>query len=318
VIVPRTGPLGVTLRSVGSKPTDMTETGQGSDSTGGQPESGSRTSIWEELHLDDVTKILILSGGLLYGIQFMAYRTYYDALNLSPEDVGVDTAYILVRSPGFVFLTLSFILYAGMSTALGTLGLKYGLKYLLRENAIPGLGRKPDGSRRRVAPGAVIALITGSLIGVALITALSFWISTNYPRRTLPSFYLGGESTGSTIAMLAIGSASLAILWIGRRKRILPLRYLVAIALGILIIGGMTTLLLDQAQIRGQKAADGEVVEPLQFLGFVVLDVSSPKVNAMWSDPKTPYLPYILEPGRRHSPSQARLSVKLPPPLSWP
>jgi hypothetical protein len=88
-----------------------------------------RSTAWETLHLDDLTKILALSGGLIYGVIFMAYRAYYDALNLSPEDVGVDPTYILVRSPGFILLTILAVLFTFLFLFLPYLSDRAGAKF---------------------------------------------------------------------------------------------------------------------------------------------------------------------------------------------
>ncbi len=40
-------------------------------------------------------------SAILYGSLFLAYRAYYNAIGLSPEELGVNNTYVLVRAVGF-------------------------------------------------------------------------------------------------------------------------------------------------------------------------------------------------------------------------
>lgn len=56
---------------------------------------------------DDLAKLGAVASAILYGILFLAYRTYYSAVDIDPEDVGVSSGFVLVRSIGFVLITLA-------------------------------------------------------------------------------------------------------------------------------------------------------------------------------------------------------------------
>jgi hypothetical protein len=56
------------------------------------------------LKIDTLVKSTAIGGAIIYGALFFGYRTYYKALGMNPENVGIGNTFILVRSIGFVLL----------------------------------------------------------------------------------------------------------------------------------------------------------------------------------------------------------------------
>jgi hypothetical protein len=223
-------------------------------------------TLWSRLHLDDFTKIIALAGGLLYAVLFMAYRAYYDVLNLSPEDVGVDTTYVLVRSPGFVLMTLVALLTS--------------LLYRLTQH---------DPRKRSVGfwGGFTLGLIRGVLLGIVLIVYFAQFLGLeNLTDKIFLTF----------IAVTIVVSVAV-IAYLIVRPAETSARYAQFTVAAALTVFLPAIIVLLRAQSLGHNAADGALVEPMQVFGIVVLDVSAPRVRVLWSDPMTPHPRYFGAPG---------------------
>jgi hypothetical protein len=72
-----------------------------------QSRSSASREYLHRLAATDITKFLAVSSVALYGILFLAYRRYYEAVDVTPEDAGVTNTFVLVRSPGFIVVTVA-------------------------------------------------------------------------------------------------------------------------------------------------------------------------------------------------------------------
>jgi hypothetical protein len=201
--------------------------------------------------------VFAFSGAILYGVIFMAYWAYYDALNLSPEDVGVDTAYILVRSPGFLFLSIA------------AAGLSFSLARLTDSLRDWNGSTWPSG---RWWSRVVLVTVLNLLLVLYLI-----------------QFY---QVLRGVVPLLIVLSV---ILWLDsvalrvaekrgyRYSRYVPLGSAVFIALVLPAV-----LLNLEVRSLGQYALSGGIVSPIEAFGIPIIDVSAPPVKLHWSDPRTP------------------------------
>jgi hypothetical protein len=55
---------------------------------------------------ENFVKIASVCAAIIYAVLFIGYRTYYHELGITPEDVGVGSTFVLVRSVGFIALMI--------------------------------------------------------------------------------------------------------------------------------------------------------------------------------------------------------------------
>jgi hypothetical protein len=247
---------------------------------GDQPPAGStsavsapRTTIWTTLHLDDVTKILALSGGLLYGVLFMAYRAYYDAVNLSPEDVGVDTVYVIVRSPGFIIVTIAAAAIVQLNDW--------------------GYNRYQDASGWKTVLYAPLSVVVS--------LALSAYV---YALSSGPILFNTLLGVGVFLTMLGIAQWSRSL---RSKSQATASRIVRVTGAGVLAVALPAFLLISDASALGQRAARGYATNSIQILGIVILDVSAPTVNVLWSDTKSAHPAYFGSSSASPEPAEALL-----------
>jgi predicted histidine transporter YuiF (NhaC family) len=65
--------------------------------------------------LERFAKIASFCTAVIYGVLFIGYRTYYHELGITPEDIGVGSAFVLVRSIGFIALVIGAVLLVGLT-----------------------------------------------------------------------------------------------------------------------------------------------------------------------------------------------------------
>jgi hypothetical protein len=75
------------------------------------PENTSSGRLLPIPSVSTLEKGVAVGAATLYGALFLAYRTYYAAISADPEDMGVTSTYVLVRSPIYI-LTLLIIALA--------------------------------------------------------------------------------------------------------------------------------------------------------------------------------------------------------------
>lgn len=66
-------------------------------------------NILDEI-IGDALKVFAIAGTFIYGSLFLGYQSYYSDLGIHPEDVGVNHAFVLVRSIGFILLAAGIAL----------------------------------------------------------------------------------------------------------------------------------------------------------------------------------------------------------------
>jgi hypothetical protein len=64
--------------------------------------------------IETIVKVASICAAVIYGVLFIGYRTYYNELGITPEDVGVGSAFVLVRSIGFIALVIGAVLLWGL------------------------------------------------------------------------------------------------------------------------------------------------------------------------------------------------------------
>jgi hypothetical protein len=204
--------------------------------------------------IDDLAKLLPLIGALLYGILFLAYRSYYTAVGVTPEDVGVTNSFVLVRSPGFILLTL------GYGTAL--LG-------IIVANSRPA----PKSLNRA---GAI------SLLASVLLPALAaYYLFDLFPAST-PTWVIGPLSL-----LLAFTGA-----FTQRFRRSRYRAHGPAVAWIVVILFGVAlpaVAVIQQAAHRGQLARAGETVAAYDIFSVPIVDVAAPRITLMWADANVPH-----------------------------
>jgi len=74
--------------------------------------------------LQNLARLGALSAPLVYAALFVGYRTYYAKLGINPEDLGISTTFVLVRSIGFIALAIAAVaLVASIVGVLETMAL---------------------------------------------------------------------------------------------------------------------------------------------------------------------------------------------------
>jgi hypothetical protein len=64
--------------------------------------------------LDIFVKVTAFCAAVIYGALFIGYRTYFNELGINPEDVGVGSTFVLVRSIGFIVLAVGAVAVVAM------------------------------------------------------------------------------------------------------------------------------------------------------------------------------------------------------------
>jgi hypothetical protein len=103
----------------------LSDVGGGNNEGGAIPPSSTRSrslTPWREW-IDDLAKLVAVASAVLYGILFLAYRSYYAAVDINPEDVGITNSFVLARVFGFIL-----IMFMGSAIVAGYLFIATGLK----------------------------------------------------------------------------------------------------------------------------------------------------------------------------------------------
>jgi hypothetical protein len=79
------------------------------DSNGGSNQTPKQDPFTPDVFL----KIASFCGVVIYGVLFIGYRTYFNKLGITPEDVGVGSTFVLVRSIGFIALAIGAVALVG-------------------------------------------------------------------------------------------------------------------------------------------------------------------------------------------------------------
>jgi hypothetical protein len=210
--------------------------------------------------IDDIAKIVAFVSVLLYGILFIGYRTYYEFLNISPEDVGVTSTFVLVRSPGFIalFLTTNWALTMFLIIPIWSYARSDDRAMLLRTHRT----------------GMIV-------IGVAVLATLFF---LDFPFPILAPL-LVPLIIGVAVAFFA-GATERSTSSTDRHAPVPLIVFTV-----ILSLVATAILVFEAASEKGRAALAGESVDPMNFEGIPVLDVAAPSVEIYWADPRQPHIP---------------------------
>jgi len=234
----------------------------------------------------DVAKV---AGGLsviVYGALFLAYRTYYAPLNLSPEDAGVTSSFVLVRSIGFVVLVI--IASAPPLVAFALLN---------------------EWERRRGNPGGVAAALRrysnyrypglrrAYVVTIALTACYAWYLFA----------FFGVPVQGGPFAIVTIVLAIMLVLLAVMRwsANLAAFQWLTVCAtISVTAVVLPLALTIATADDYGAMAKSGQSIASFDVFGLPVLDVSAPPISVIWADPRTPHATEIF--GTQPGPTPVR------------
>ena len=206
--------------------------------------------------LADALKYSAIVSAIIYAGLFLGYRKYYDRLGIRPEDVGINSTFILARSIGFIVLAV-----------IGT-----GLAVLLTAwfNLV-ALKQRPWTRRHAIhlaAVGALWAFVSACLV------------SLDYPHSELAA----SMSAALTIACVAMAQFSHN----SRRDKYIANAGLIVAAITIVLVPVVTAIV--SAYRRADLVRQGKNSTAVTILGIPLLDVSAEKVRINWicADPQPP------------------------------
>lgn len=184
---------------------------------------------------------------VVYGLLFLAYRSYYSTLGVDPEDVGIDNAYILSRSAGFILVLGVFALFAALS------------QFVDQKST----GKVPEGwvSLAKLVLTLpfglfLVSILTDSAPVVLLtLTILVGCIAQAVPLSLFHHFGVWASTTVYTIIL-------------------------------ILGLGVVATALISRANFSARVADEGCAVEPIQYASIPVLELSASPVSIEWVGPQ--------------------------------
>lgn len=203
------------------------------------------------LPFGDLVALTATIGAAIYAALFTGYRRYYGSLGIRPEDVGVDSTFILVRSVGFIVLAGFFVLLL----ALGTLALS---------KARSG----PWGGRETVATLLVITFGVAALFIADRHLKYAFWLLLcvlfvcTVACLGLTGYYYRSRSRRDRIA--SVGGSILAL------------------AVSFVFPAVMAT---TDAGVLADAVRHGVPTPPSEIFGLPVVDVPTQKVHATWICP---------------------------------
>lgn len=200
--------------------------------------------------VDTLAKLVAVASAVLYGILFLAYRSYYVAVEINPEDVGVTNSFVLARVFGFILITL----------AVGVIVVIY-----LFITSVSTTGHHPWANSLRY--------VTMLLLGVALSLYLG-WIFPLATKFSLPLFLV--VLAAIAVVLKHMKQSSLA-------RPYWPVAFaIVALLLSVAI---PSIAVVERATQRGQQARAGCPVTPFDFLKIPIVDVSAPRIRLHWANP---------------------------------
>lgn len=218
------------------------------------PSAEPRPPWWKRLSVDDLAKLVAVASAVLYGILFLAYRSYYAAVEIDPEDVGVTNSFVLARVFGFILITLVvgaivvFYLFITSGFTASHRPWADGLRYATISVLIFLLAYYFDWIFPPSIPVVSFPLFGGLLIVIAVILNLLKW-SCFAPYRQVPFVIVA--------LLLSMVIPSIAV--------------------------------VQRAAQLGQQARKGELVKPFELFTIPIVDVSAPKIRLHWANPMIPH-----------------------------
>jgi hypothetical protein len=214
---------------------------------------GSPFSLAELFAREDLAKAAGAAGVALYAILFFAYREYYDALGISPEDVGVTNSFVLVRSAGFILISI------GVGAAVAG--------YLFASSGYSAGPLQTSDVVRGVAT-------------LVLCAALGYYFAKLFPTSTLQFVPL----------LLAATPLPLGPLVNRLRQKRDDRRWVSALVASTTLVAIVIPAagVARQAAELGRQAKAGVAVQPISVLTIPIVDVSAPKVQVYWANQSIP------------------------------
>lgn len=227
---------------------------------------------WQQLPSpDDLAKLVAVASAVLYGILFLAYRTYYAAVDIGPEDVGVTNSFVLARVFGFILVTLAMgaVVVGFLFLASGFTPGSRTIADLLRKATLVGLG------------GALCAYF------YYLFPSISNWAPLLVVVALFPS----------VVALNLLKRSRFAPYW--------PFAFVFVAVVASVVIPSIAVV--HQAAQLGQKARGGERVTSFNVFAIPIVDVSAPKIKLHWANPTIPYPPELFGHGQIPEPAMGVL-----------
>jgi hypothetical protein len=206
-----------------------------------------KAGSWPSVQIDDALKVVGLAGALLYGLLFVAYRRYYEALGVVPEDVGVTNSFILPRAVGFILLVSVLALL---------------IAALIANNNLPTPESRWFRWRQQVV---------GTMLGLALAVFLS---------RFLPDS-AGILSRLGIFSLVVLTSAVLVVLQRFEHFARIRIRATLVICFVVSLLVP-AALVVMQARDSADRVLRGESVRALEVLSIPILDVQANPVYVSW------------------------------------
>ncbi|MFC3893810.1 hypothetical protein ACFOWZ_20230 [Lentzea rhizosphaerae] len=213
--------------------------------------------------LELILKFAAAPGIILFATLFIAYRRYYATLGVTPEDVGITNAYVLSRSVGLVLLVLLFVAITALSSFI--------------ERRESGFGRgRPSGSGLNRLLSKVWAVLP--LILRAFLTAVTGLLLARLYPRTVHYVIL-------IFVLILVGVITLTsdrfydrFGSFGRTFRL----FVTALAGAIVLATALNSFAHYQANGRALRGCS---VEPFDFYGLTILDISADYARIDWIGP---------------------------------
>jgi hypothetical protein len=217
-----------------------------------------------------------LSAPLVYAALFVGYRTYYAKLGINPEDLGISTTFVLVRSIGFIALAMAAVaLVASIVGVLETMALPPERKTVPTDTpsqSQPRLQRWVSTLLEQLRRPAIRATVL-----VGLLAGLLFWYLYALRPPNLPLSHM----VMAWFAML-IGALITALV---PRQSITFVGVSIAVVIALIV---PTWLIRDWALQKADVALTSDIVKGPEVRPFSlsdvipVLDVSTEMVNVEW------------------------------------
>ncbi|MDT5273574.1 MAG: hypothetical protein QOE48_745 [Mycobacterium sp.] len=273
----------------GSNQTPNQDDNGGSNLTPNQGSNGgsNQTPKQDPFTLDVFLKVASFCGVVIYGVLFIGYRTYFHELGITPEDVGVGSTFVLVRSIGFIAL------------AIGAVALVLSIVFVLDQMAKRSMENQPVTENPVKQRLKYLWQWSWNKQSVPWVLALAFWavLLLIYLLALKPWSWPVCWIVGVWIVLLAV--AFVVMIVAGLQDPAVGLGIVTAISIVIsVILPGI--FVYFRAHDLADSALRSTVVKPYSILfgSIPVLDVSSDEVDVEWvCDEKTKKPPSVFHGG---------------------
>jgi hypothetical protein len=287
----------------------------GSDQTSKQDSNGGSKPF--NLDVNVFLKIASFCGVVIYGVLFIGYRTYFHELGITPEDVGVGSTFVLVRSIGFIALAIGAVaLVLSVIFVLDQMTKKSMENQPVTNNPVKRLKYLGQWSCNKQSLRWFLALASLAVLLLAYLLALKPW---SWPVCEIVVVWIGLLTLAFVVMLVA-----------GLQEPVVGLVVVTAISIVIsVILPGIFVYFrahdLADSALRGSPPNFIEV-KPYSILNgsIPVLDVSSDNVDVEWictdNNKKRPSVfdGRDMSPGELLAESPTSLFVRMDPPGKTP